>query len=69
MRFRRAEPSREAMGLFCAGLKLLDAGEGALENEIAAFDRGVRQLAARALRKDLSGGGLYGLSLLDEMLK
>lgn len=68
-RFRGAEISAEAMSLFCAGLKLIDAGEGALPGEIAQFDRNVRQLAARALRKDVSGGGLYGLSLLDAGLK
>lgn len=69
LRFKGMEPSKEAMALFRAGLKLLDAGDGAAENEIAAFDREIRQLAARALRKDIGGGGLYGLSLLDGMLK
>ena len=68
-RFKGAEVSDAAMVLFCTGLKLLDAGEGAGEAEIALFDRNLRQLAARALRKDIPGGGLYTLSLLDEMLK
>ena len=68
-RFRGAEISAEAMALFCTGLKLMDAGKGALPGEILQFDRSVRQLAARALRKDIPGGGLYALSLLDGMLK
>lgn len=69
LRFRNLTPTAEAMGFFCTGLKLLDAGEGASAGEIALFDRDVRQLAARVLRKDIGGGGLYGLSLLDAMLK
>ena len=68
-RFKGAEISDEALLLFCAGLKLIDAGDGALSGETAGFERDLRQLAARALRKDISGGGLYGLSLLDGMLK
>lgn len=69
VRFKGAEISEEAMALFCTGVKLLDAGEGALPGEIVQFDRSVRQLAARTLRKDVSSGGLYALSLLDGMLK
>jgi len=69
LRFRGTEPGGEAMALFCTGCKLIDAGAGVSNGEIAVFDRNVRQLAAKALRGGVSGGGLYGLSLLDAWLK
>ena len=69
LRFRGREPDSESMALFCRGIKLLDAGEGALPGEIETYDRDVRRLAARALRGENTGGGLYALSLLDAMMK
>lgn len=68
-RFRGENISPEAMTLLCAGLKILDAGDSALPGEIEVFDRNVRQLAARALRGGICGGGIYALSLLDARIK
>ena len=67
IRFRGAEPEQEALVLFVRGLKLLDMGAGAPANEIDAFDRAVRQLAAAALRRG-SGGGLYALAILNHQI-
>lgn len=69
LRFRGVEPGAEAMALFCTGCKLIDAGAGVSNGEIAVFDRNVRHLAAKALRGGTNGGGLYALSLLDAALK
>jgi len=69
LRFRGWAATTEALELFCAGIKLQEMGKSAPEAEIEAFDRALRQMAARALRGGIAPGGLYALSLLDAMLK
>ena len=67
MRFRGAEIAPDTLLLFAQGIKLLDL-KNAPKADIAAFDRKLRQTAAVALRGGCCGGGLYALSLIDNML-
>ena len=64
-RFRGEAPDRENLLLFARGAKLLDAH--ATPEDIAAYDRAVRQRAAVALRGGC-GGGLYAAALLNHRL-
>ena len=64
-RFRGETPDRENLLLFTRGAKLLDAG--ATPDEIAAYDRGLRQRAAIALRGGC-GGGLCASALINHRL-
>ena len=66
VRFRNIPPDRENLLLFAQGAKLLDAG--ATPEDIAAYDRAVRQRAAIALRGGC-GGGLYAAALIDHQLR
>ena len=52
-------PGPEALKLFAAGMKALDAGRSD-----PSYDRRLRQLAAVTLRKHQSGGGLYACALV-----
>ena len=54
-RFRGDAPDAEALALFGVGTRLLEAST---PSERAAFDRAVRQYAARALRGDARGAFL-----------
>ena len=64
-RFRNTPPDRDNLLLFARGLKLLDGG--AAPEDIAAYDRTVRQRAAVALRGGC-GGGLYAAALIAHQL-
>ena len=64
-RFRGEAPDRDNLLLFARGLKLLDGG--ATPEDIAAYDRSLRQRAAMALRGGC-GGGLYAASLIAHQL-
>ena len=68
IRFRGMEPGAEGLQLFARGMKLLDMGGAAPENEIDAYDRALRQRAALALRGGC-GGGLYGASILNHQIR
>ena len=61
LRFRGEAPDRENTLLIARGLKLLDGG--ATPEDIAAYDRILRQRAAVALRGGC-GGGLYAMALI-----
>ena len=64
-RFRGEAIDRENLLLFARGAKLLDGG--AVSEDVAAYDRAVRQRAALALRGG-RGGGLYAAALLNHQL-
>lgn len=66
VRFRGTDPDRENLLLFVRGAKLLDAD--AAPDEIAAYDRSLRQRAAIALRGGC-GGGLYAAALINYRLQ
>ena len=53
------KPGPEALRLFAAGMKAMDAGQ-----RDASYDRRLRQLAAVTLREHQSGGGLYACALV-----
>lgn len=61
LRFRGREAGAYAVRLFCEGIKLLETPQ---PGKVRRFSQSVRQWAARCLREDLSGGGLYALSIL-----
>ena len=67
-RFRGREPGQAELLLFARGLKLIDMGGSAPQNESASFDRALRQHAALALRGAADGGGLYALAILNHQI-
>ena len=64
-RFRGEAPDRGNLLLFAQGVKLLDGG--ATADELAAYDRSLRQRAALALRGGC-GGGLYAAAIINHEL-
>ena len=68
MRFRGMPVADETLRCFVRGAKLMELSE-IPPNEVASFDRAVRQLAAVAQRGGMDGGGLYALALIDYSLE
>ena len=69
LRFRGLEADLDEFRLCAQGLKLIDMGPSAAENEIEAYDRSLRQCAALALRGAACGGGLYAAALINHDIK
>lgn len=63
-RFRGDFPDAQNILLFVQGAKLLDDPSACTPDQIAAFDRALRQSAAIALRGGC-GGGLYACALMN----